>query len=131
MDRYQYLLLMGACAAGTLPLELLFGARVYRRPRRLLATLALPVVVFLAWDAFAIARHHWKFNRRFVTGWELPLSVPVEELAFFVVIPICALLTFETCTIVLGRSRSRAGRAGGVPHPGAAVGRPAQVEPER
>ncbi|CAN5270766.1 lycopene cyclase domain-containing protein [soil metagenome] len=105
MDRFQYLLLMAGCFAITLPLEFVFRARVYRRPRRLLATLALPVAVFLVWDVVAIARHHWSYARRYVTGWDLPLSVPVEELVFFIVIPICALLTFESCRRVLERGR--------------------------
>ena len=39
MDRFQYLLLMGACVAITLPLELRLGARVWRQPRRLLVAL--------------------------------------------------------------------------------------------
>jgi lycopene beta-cyclase len=30
--QYQYLLLMGACAVVTLPLEFVFGARVWRQP---------------------------------------------------------------------------------------------------
>lgn len=95
MDRYQYLLLMAACLAVTLPLEFVFWARVYRRPRRLVRTLWLPLVAFLTWDVIAIARGHWDFTERYVTGWQLPGSVPVEDLTFFVVIPTCALLTFE------------------------------------
>lgn len=95
MDRFQYLALMGLCLALTLPLEFAFRARVYRRPRRLLRTLAPVVGVFYVWDAVAIARGHWWFDRRYVTGIELPLGVPLEELVFFVAIPLCALLTFE------------------------------------
>jgi lycopene beta-cyclase len=95
MDRYQYLLIMAACTAITLPLEFVFRARVYRRPRRLLRAMWLPVALFVVWDLVAIARGHWTFDERWVTGWELPGGLPVEELAFFVVIPLCALLTFE------------------------------------
>ena len=95
MDRYQYLLIMAACAAITLPLEFVFRARVYRRPRRLLRAMWLPVAIYVVWDLVAIARGHWTFDERWVTGWELPGGLPVEELAFFVVIPLCALLTFE------------------------------------
>jgi lycopene cyclase domain-containing protein len=103
LDRFQYLLLMGACLAITLPLEFVFGARVWRRPRRLLAAMAVPVVLFVLWDEIAIARHHWTYNGRYVTGWQLPVNLPVEELAFFVVIPICSLLTFEAVRRVLRR----------------------------
>ena len=103
MDRYQYLGVMAACVVLTLPLEFVFRARVYRRPIRLLRALALPVLVFVVWDLVAIARGHWTFAERYVTGWELPGDLPVEELAFFVVIPLCALLTFEASRRTLGR----------------------------
>lgn len=103
MDRFEYLALMGACVAVTLPLEFVFRARVYRRPRRLLRALAAPVAFFVAWDQVAIARGHWTFTERYVTGWELPGALPVEELVFFLVIPVCALLTFEASRRTLGR----------------------------
>jgi len=103
-DEYQYLALMGACLVITLPLELVFGARVWRSPRRLALALAPTIAVFLVWDVGAIARGHWGFNPRYVTGWELPADVPIEELAFFVVIPICGLLTLEAVRTILGRA---------------------------
>lgn len=103
MDRYQYLALMLACAAITLPLEFVFRARVYRRPRRLLRAMGPPIVLFVLWDVVAIERGHWRFDDRYVTGWQLPFSLPVEEFTFFVIIPICALLTFEAARNTLGR----------------------------
>ncbi len=106
LDRFQYLILMGLCVAITLPLEFLFGARVWRRPRRLLAAIGLPIVLFTVWDAIAVARGHWTYNEKYVTGWELPFNLPVEELVFFVVIPICGLLTYEAVRrVVIGRER--------------------------
>jgi lycopene cyclase domain-containing protein len=96
---------MAGCAAVTLPLEFAFRARVYRRPRRLARAMALPVLAFLAWDAAAIARGTWWFSDRYTTGWRLPLDVPVEEVTFFLVIPVCTLLTFESVTTVLARVR--------------------------
>jgi lycopene cyclase domain-containing protein len=95
MDHSQYLLLMGACVVLTLPLEFVFRARVWRRPLRLLRAVWIPVVVFGAWDVAAIAAHHWTFSRRYTTGVRLPGRLPVEELVFFVVVPVCGLLTFE------------------------------------
>lgn len=102
MDRFQYLLLMGACVAITLPLEFLFGARVWRRPRRLVAAVGPVVAVFYVWDAVAIEREHWWFADRYVTGTVLPFGVPLEELVFFVVIPVCGLLTLEAVRNMLG-----------------------------
>ena len=103
MDRFQYLVLMGLCLLVTLPLELVLGARVYRQPRRLAITVAIVVVVFGLWDVAAIAWGHWTFSPQYVTGWLLPGDLPVEELTFFVAIPICALLTFEAVRALRGR----------------------------
>lgn len=107
MDRFQYLLLMAACLGATLPLEFVLGARVYRRPRRLLAVLVPVLVVFGGWDVVAIARHHWTYSQRYTTGWRLPFALPVEELVFFVVVPLCGLLTFEAVSRLLERRPRR------------------------
>ena len=105
-DEFQYLALMAACLIVTLPLELVLGARVWRRPRRLLMALIPTVAVFFSWDVLAIARHHWTFNDRYIIGWALPGRVPVEELVFFIAIPICGLLTLEAVRGILRRSRA-------------------------
>ena len=101
MDRSQYLMLMAACLLVTVPLEMVIGARVYRSPRRLLRALLVPFVLFVVWDVVAIERGHWWFSPQFTTGWSVAGRLPVEEIAFFVVIPICALLTYEAVRRIL------------------------------
>ena len=96
---------MLACFLAVLPLELVLGARVLRNPRRLARAMAVPVVLFVAWDIVAIERGTWWFNPRYVTGWELPFGLPVEELVFFLVIPLCGLLTYEAVRRILGSRR--------------------------
>lgn len=95
MDAWQYLILMGACLAITLPLEFVFRARVYRRWRLLLRALLPVVAVFAVWDVVAIARGHWWYSPRYTTGVVLPGALPLEELVFFLVIPVCGVLTYE------------------------------------
>jgi len=110
IDRFQYLLLMLGCLVLTLPLELVIGARVWRRPGRL-ARAVLPVAaVFMIWDTVAIDRGHWRFAERYTTGWVVPGGVPVEELAFFLTIPVCGLLTYEAVRILWPTWRRRRGR---------------------
>lgn len=103
MDRFQYLGLLAGCFLLTLPLEFVFDARVYRRPRRLAVALVPTVALFYVWDAVAISRGHWTFAPQYVTGWVMPFGVPLEELLFFVVIPICALLSIESVRNLLDR----------------------------
>ncbi len=116
MDHAQYLLLLAGCLLVTLPLELVLGARVYRHPVRLLIALAPVVIIFSVWDVVGIVRDHWRYNPRFVTGAEILGVLPVEELAFFVVIPICGLLAYGAVGRMLDRRRrghSDAGERGG------------------
>lgn len=105
MERFEYLLLMAGCLLITLPLELVLGARVYRSPRRLWLALWPMLAAFVAWDLIVIARHHWEFSARFTTGITLPGGIPLEEVVFFVVVPICGLLSLDTVRRILGRPR--------------------------
>jgi lycopene cyclase domain-containing protein len=106
MNQFQYLLLMGACLAITLPLEVVLDARVYRRLRLLLPTLLVVVVVFGLWDLLGIARGHWTYSSEYMTGVALG-PMPLEEIVFFVVIPLAALLSYEGVGTLLRRLRGR------------------------
>ncbi len=101
MDRWQYLIVLGACLLITAPLEL-FGAGVYRQPLRLLKSVGPVALIFVIWDAIAIAGHVWTYNPRYITGLHLPFAVPIEEVLFFIVIPICGLLTYSAVSTILG-----------------------------
>ena len=106
----EYLLLLAACFVITLPLEFILGARVHRRPRALLLALLPVLLVFGAWDLLGIHRGHWWYEASRISGVHLPGAIPLEEVLFFLVIPICALLTLEGVSRVLGLLRAwRAG----------------------
>ncbi|OYN91510.1 lycopene cyclase domain-containing protein [Parenemella sanctibonifatiensis] len=112
MTQLQYLVLMGACVAITLPLEFVLRARVYRRWRLMWRTILVVVLVFGLWDLVGILREHWSYNPAFVTGIQLG-PLPLEELVFFVVIPLCALLSYEAVGTILRRFGSRRDRRSG------------------
>jgi len=83
-------------------LEVVLGVRVWRRPRRLLLTLLPVVVVFYAWDWYAVSQGHWSFEPRRTLGVRLPGRIPLEELLFFVVVPVASILTLEAVRRVRG-----------------------------
>jgi lycopene cyclase domain-containing protein len=107
-----YLAILVACLLATAPLEFVLHVRVYARWRRLLLTLVPVVVVFGAWDLLAIAQHTWRYNHAYLLGLFLPGHLPVEELLFFVVVPICSVLTLEAV-----RVRRPSWRIGDEPEP--------------
>ena len=105
MDKWQYLLLLGGCLLSTLPLEF-FGEGVYRQPLRLLRAMAPVVAVFLIWDAIAIVHEVWHYNPRYLSGINVPF-MPLEEMLFFIVIPLCGLLTYNVVSVSLVRMGRR------------------------
>jgi len=97
-----YLAVLACIVVGTLPLEVVLRTRVYGRPRRLLLTLLPVVPVFVAWDLYAIARGQWGYDRSQTVGVLLPGRLPLEELLFFLVVPVAAILTLEAVRAVRG-----------------------------
>jgi lycopene cyclase domain-containing protein len=107
MDRFQYLGLMLGCLALTLPLEFALGARVWRRPGRALRAIAPAYTLFVTWDLWAVHRDTWGFADRYTIGLRLPGGMVIEELVFFFVVPMCALLTFEAVRTMSARPGRR------------------------
>jgi lycopene cyclase domain-containing protein len=102
MGHLTYLSLLVGCLVVTAPLELLLGVRVYARWRRLLLALLPEFVVFLGWVLYAIAAGHWNYSGSRTLGVRLPGGVPVEEVLFFLVVPVCAVLALEAVRKVTG-----------------------------
>ncbi|MDT5369579.1 MAG: hypothetical protein QOC62_4010 [Mycobacterium sp.] len=105
-DHCQYLIVLAACLSITAPLEL-FGEGVYRQPWRTVHAVLPVALVFLIWDAVAIAAGVWTYNPRYITGVTIGFGIPLEELLFFIVIPLCGLLTYNAVTAMLNRLKRR------------------------
>jgi lycopene cyclase domain-containing protein len=102
MRHLVYLAVLAGCLAGALWLEPVLRVGVLRQWRRLLLTIGPVLLVFGGWDLAAAATRQWRYDPAQVVGlWLGPL--PVEELLFFVVVPLCAVLGFEAVRKVLRR----------------------------
>ena len=97
-----YLLVLAFCLLGTLPLELVLHVGVYRQVRRLVLTLLPVAALFLVWDALAVRAGHWDFDPQQVLDVRVA-GLPLEEVLFFVVIPVCSVLALEAVRTVRGR----------------------------
>ena len=95
MSHFVYLGVIGFCLLATVWLEVFLRTRVYARPVRLGLSLLPGFAVFVVWDLYAIANDHWGFSERYLTGVVLPGRLPLEEALFFIVIPVCSILTLE------------------------------------
>ena len=102
MGQLTYLALLAGCLVVTAPLELLLRVRVYPRWRRLLLAVAPEFAVFVVWVLYAIAQGHWDYSDALTLGVRLPGGVPVEEVLFFLVVPLCSVLALEAVRKVTG-----------------------------
>ncbi len=107
LPHWSYVAMLAFCLAGTLPLVPAFRLHVLRQPRRLLLTIALAGSPFLAWDLYATHAGHWWFDEAQTLPWRVA-GLPLEEIGFFVVIPLVSVLTYEAVQAVqkLGRRDS-------------------------
>lgn len=104
LPHWSYVAMLVFCLAGTLPLVRVFRLDVLRQPRRLLLTVALAGSPFLVWDLWATQVGQWWFDRAQTLPWRVA-GLPLEEIAFFVVIPLVSVLTFEAVKVASTRDR--------------------------
>lgn len=95
MRELTYVAMLLFVVVATLPLELLLRTRVYSRLRRLGLVLLCVGVPFVAWDVAATRAGHWSFDTSRTLGVVLPGGLPLEEVLFFVVIPVASVMTLE------------------------------------
>lgn len=76
-------------------LEIFLKVGVIRQIRRALLSVAPVALLFLIWDAYALAHDQWRFDSKRVLGLYLPFQIPLEEFFFFLVVPIATIMTIE------------------------------------
>jgi lycopene cyclase domain-containing protein len=109
-----YLGVLVACLLSAAWVDPVFRLGLRRRWRRVAATVVPVAVVFCAWDVAAIAAGHWTYDPAQTVGVTLPGRLPLEELLFFLIVPVCAILGFEAVRTATGAGRI----PGGVPSHG-------------
>lgn len=100
--RWSYLAVLGFILVGSGWLELFLRTRVLRRWLRLLLTLVPVAIAFSLWDLYAIAAGHWDFDLSRITGVYVVGDLPLDEVLFFLIVPLAAILTFEAVRSVKG-----------------------------
>ena len=102
MGHLTYLALLVGCLVVTAPLEFVLRVRVYARWRRLLLAVVPEFTVFVVWVLYAITQGHWDYSDVRTLGVRLPGGIPVEEVLFFLVVPLCSVLALEAVRRVTG-----------------------------
>lgn len=95
MTHFAYIGVLIFCLIGTAWLEVAMRTNVYRRWSRLMLSVVPVAILFTIWDKYAIAQKHWTFDAKYISTVTICGTIPLDEVLFFIVIPICAILTLE------------------------------------
>lgn len=95
MLKFGYVAMLTFTVVGSFWLEIVLKIRVLKRIKRALMSIIPIAILFLIWDAYAVASGHWKFDPDQVLGIYGPFGIPLEEYLFFIIVPMAAIMTIE------------------------------------
>ena len=52
------------------------------------------LVIYLIWDYWAISKKNWYFDEYQILGVKILGIIPIEEILFFMIVPLTSLLTY-------------------------------------
>jgi len=85
------LLFVAICAIGV---NVGFRLRITHLWRVFLATDAAILLIYTAWDIWAVENHNWRFDSAQILGLRIFAGLPIEEILFFVIVPLITVLTY-------------------------------------
>lgn len=100
MGHFGYLAMLAFTVVGSFWLEIFLKVKVLKRIKSVFKALYPVVIIFVIWDAYAISRGHWHFDKAQILGIYGPFNIPFEEYLFFILIPIAAIMTIEAVSKV-------------------------------
>jgi lycopene cyclase domain-containing protein len=98
--KFGYIAMLVFTVIGSFWLEIFLKVGVLRRVKRVFFTISPVAALFIAWDLYAIHSGHWYFDRKQILGIYLPGRIPIEEVLFFIIVPLAAIMTIEAVRTV-------------------------------
>ena len=102
---YSYVLIFVAiCAIGVN-----FGFRLQfsKKLKLFLFTDALILVIYLIWDFWAVSKGSWFFDHNQILGVMILGKLPIEEVLFFIIVPMMSILTYLALTKLTGWGKAK------------------------
>ena len=106
MAQFHYLMVLvfiGMCAVFV---NFGFRLRIKSKWKLFLMTDAVILGIYLAWDFWAVAKGSWYFDPEQIMGFYIFGQLPIEEVLFFVIVPLMVVLTY-LALIKLSKSSSK------------------------
>jgi len=100
------LLFIGACAVGV---NFGFKLQILEQLKLFLKVDALILLVYLIWDFWAVSKGSWYFDTNQILGIQIFGKLPIEEMLFFVIVPLMTVLTYLALIKLTGWGRDKEG----------------------
>ena len=95
MRHFAYLAVIIFVAICALGINLGFRLKSFKLFPALAKTQIAILVIYLSWDSWAIARDNWFFDKRQILDIDLLPKVPIEEVLFFIVVPLATIFSYQ------------------------------------
>jgi lycopene cyclase domain-containing protein len=102
---YAYVLIFVAiCAIGV---NFGFKLQFSKKFKLFLFTDSLILVTYLIWDFWAVSKGSWYFDSNQILGIMLLGKLPIEEVLFFIIVPLMSILTYLALTKLTGWGKDK------------------------
>jgi lycopene cyclase domain-containing protein len=104
--QFNYLMVLGFIGACAIFVNFGFKLRISSKWKLFLLTDVVILFIYLAWDFWAVSKGSWYFDREQTVGLYLFSRLPIEEVLFFIIVPLMVVLTY-LALIKLSRPSSK------------------------
>ena len=107
MENLHYafvLIFISICAIGV---NFGFKLQFSKKLRLFLLTDSLILVIYLIWDFWAVSKESWFFDSDQILGIMLLGKLPIEEVLFFIIVPLMTVLTYLALTKLTGWGKEK------------------------
>jgi lycopene cyclase domain-containing protein len=107
MEQFHYLYVLAFIAFCAVAVSLAFRLRVPRFWRNFLITDLSILIIYLNWDYWAIQKDNWSFDSEQILGLYLFGGIPVEEVLFFIIVPLMTVIVYVTLLKIIKYVKER------------------------
>lgn len=94
MAQFHYLMVLAFIGMCAVFVNFGFRLRIKSKWKLFFMTDAVILAIYLAWDFWAVAKGSWYFDPEQIMGFYIFGQLPIEEVLFFVIVPLMVVLTY-------------------------------------
>ena len=113
MSHLNYLGVLAFIALCAVGVNFGFRLRISKQWRTFLLADSIIILIYVTWDIWAASRKSWYFDDKQILGAKLFGILPIEELLFFILVPLMVVLSYQSLQKIIVWRNSR--RSGGTP----------------